>query len=177
MCYTFWVWQRKQKEIIEEVKSTWENGSHFISLCSTPRRTVVDATSPSVKRKRRKRRKKRCEGKVQYWIPLLTWDSSVRLHLHSHITVLWLVLYFIFLFEYWVVGSKLCPLGTASTTVLLDLPPRVIVRMENLLERTVLAGDNRSIRWQSAPKPFYPPQIPLARPGLEPGTPCWEASD
>jgi hypothetical protein len=36
---------------------------------------------------------------------------------------------------------------------------------------------NRSIRRKSAPTPLCPPQIPLARPGREPGPPRWEASD
>jgi hypothetical protein len=36
---------------------------------------------------------------------------------------------------------------------------------------------NRSTRRKPAPELLYPPQIPLARPGLEPGPPRWEASD
>jgi hypothetical protein len=36
---------------------------------------------------------------------------------------------------------------------------------------------NRSPRRQPAPTPLCPPQIPLARPGREPGPPLWEASD
>jgi hypothetical protein len=35
---------------------------------------------------------------------------------------------------------------------------------------------NRSTRREPAPKPLCPPQIPLARAGLEPGPPRWEAS-
>jgi hypothetical protein len=36
---------------------------------------------------------------------------------------------------------------------------------------------NRSTRRKPAPTPLCPPQIPLARPGREPGPPRWEASD
>jgi hypothetical protein len=36
---------------------------------------------------------------------------------------------------------------------------------------------NRSARRKPAPAPLCPLQIPLARPGLEPGPPRWEASD
>jgi hypothetical protein len=36
---------------------------------------------------------------------------------------------------------------------------------------------NRSTRRKLAPTPLYPPQIPVARPGREPGPPRWEASD
>jgi hypothetical protein len=35
---------------------------------------------------------------------------------------------------------------------------------------------NRSTRRKPAPAPLYPPQIPLARPGLQPGPPRWEAA-
>jgi hypothetical protein len=36
---------------------------------------------------------------------------------------------------------------------------------------------NRSTGRKPTPTPFCPPQIPLARPGHEPGPPWWEASD
>jgi hypothetical protein len=36
---------------------------------------------------------------------------------------------------------------------------------------------NRSTRGKTAPAPLCPPQMPLARPGFEPGPPRWEASD
>jgi hypothetical protein len=36
---------------------------------------------------------------------------------------------------------------------------------------------NRSTRRNPAPTPLCPPQIPLARPGREPGSPRWKASD
>jgi hypothetical protein len=36
---------------------------------------------------------------------------------------------------------------------------------------------NRSTRRNPAPATLCPPQIPLARPGLEPGPLRWEASD
>jgi hypothetical protein len=36
---------------------------------------------------------------------------------------------------------------------------------------------NRSSRRKPESAPLFPPQIPLARPGLEPGSPRWEASD
>jgi hypothetical protein len=34
-----------------------------------------------------------------------------------------------------------------------------------------------STRRKPAPTPLCPPQIPLARPGREPGSPLWEAND
>jgi hypothetical protein len=36
---------------------------------------------------------------------------------------------------------------------------------------------NRSARRKPAPEQFCPPNIPLAKPGLEPRPPRWEASD
>jgi hypothetical protein len=36
---------------------------------------------------------------------------------------------------------------------------------------------NRSTRRNPSPAPLCPPEIPLARPGSEPGQPRWEASD
>jgi hypothetical protein len=36
---------------------------------------------------------------------------------------------------------------------------------------------NRSTQRKPALTPLCPPQIPLARPGREPGPPRWEASD
>jgi hypothetical protein len=36
---------------------------------------------------------------------------------------------------------------------------------------------NRSTRRKPASAPLCPSQIPLARPGLEPGPPRWETSD
>jgi hypothetical protein len=36
---------------------------------------------------------------------------------------------------------------------------------------------NRSTRRKPAPTPLCPPQISLSRPGREPGSPRWEASD
>jgi hypothetical protein len=37
-------------------------------------------------------------------------------------------------------------------------------------------GNRRTLR-KPGPTPICPPQIPLARPGREPGPPRWEASD
>jgi hypothetical protein len=48
------------------------------------------------------------------------------------------------LFEYWGVESILGPLGTAATPGLLYLP-RVIARMEKLVEWTVLAGETKVV--------------------------------
>jgi hypothetical protein len=36
---------------------------------------------------------------------------------------------------------------------------------------------NRSTRIKTTPAPLCPPQIPLTRPGFEPGPPRWEVSD
>jgi hypothetical protein len=49
--------------------------------------------------------------------------------------------------------------------------------MEKLVEGTVLAGETEVLGENLSPTPLYPPQIPLARPGREPGPPQWEASD
>jgi hypothetical protein len=53
----------------------------------------------------------------------------------------------------------------------------MIVRMEKLVEWNGFGRGNRSTQRKPAPTPFCPPQIPLARPGHEPGPPRWEASD
>jgi hypothetical protein len=36
---------------------------------------------------------------------------------------------------------------------------------------------NRTTQGKPDPKPLYPLQIPLAKPGHEPGPPWWETSD
>jgi hypothetical protein len=72
---------------------------------------------------------------------------------------------------------------------------RTVGRGEQLVARTLLTapgdcddyGDvggtnglgwgNRSTQRKPAPTPLCPPQIPLAKPGREPGPPRWEASD
>jgi hypothetical protein len=41
----------------------------------------------------------------------------------------------------------------------------------------MIGRGNRITRRKPTPAPFCPPQIPLGRPGLEPGPPQWEASD
>jgi hypothetical protein len=53
---------------------------------------------------------------------------------------------------------------------------RVIVRMEKLVEWTVLTEETEVLGENPAPTPLCP-QIPLATPGREPGPPRWEASD
>jgi hypothetical protein len=67
------------------------------------------------------------------------------------------------------VESILGPLGTTATTGLLYLA-RVIVKMEKSVEWTVYGRGNRSTRRKPAPTPICPPQIPLARPGANPGS-------
>jgi hypothetical protein len=67
------------------------------------------------------------------------------------------------------------PLGTSATewpTVLApgDCDDGKFVEMK-------IGRENRSTRRKPAPAPLFPPQAPLARPGLEPGPPRWEASD
>jgi hypothetical protein len=71
--------------------------------------------------------------------------------------------------------SKLGPLGTSATSGLLYLP-RVIVRMDNLVEwrltsETEVLGENLP---QSQ---FVHHKSHLTRPKREPGLPLWEASD
>jgi hypothetical protein len=43
--------------------------------------------------------------------------------------------------------------------------------------RMKICRGNQSTQRKPAPAPLCPPQIPLARPGLEPVPPRWEASD
>jgi hypothetical protein len=71
--------------------------------------------------------------------------------------------------------SILGPLGTSAT----EWP---IVRAPGDCDDGEFGGmkigrGNRSTRRKPAPAPLCPPQILLARPGLEPGPPRWEASD
>jgi hypothetical protein len=71
--------------------------------------------------------------------------------------------------------SKLGPLGTSAT----EWP---IVPVPGDCEDGEFGGmkigrGNPSTRRKPDPVPLCPPQIPLARLGLEPGPPQWEVSD
>jgi hypothetical protein len=72
-------------------------------------------------------------------------------------------------------GVKLGPLGTSATSGLLYLP-RVIVRLENLVEGT-LAGETELFGESLPQLHFVHYKSHLKRPGLKPGQPRWEASD
>jgi hypothetical protein len=77
----------------------------------------------------------------------------------------------IFLFFYiWILGVKsiLSPFGTAATPGLLYMP-RVIVRMEKLVEWTVLAGETEVIRENLSWRHFVHHKSHLADPGTNPG--------
>jgi hypothetical protein len=76
--------------------------------------------------------------------------------------------YFFYLFEYWGVESILGPLGTAVTTGLLYLP-RVSVRMEKLVEWTVLAGETKVFGENLPPRHFAHHKSHLPDPGANPG--------
>jgi hypothetical protein len=71
--------------------------------------------------------------------------------------------------------SKLGPLGTLPTSGLLYLP-RVIVRMENLVEWR-LAGEIEALGENLPQRHFVHRKSHLTRPEREPGPPRWEASD
>jgi hypothetical protein len=70
---------------------------------------------------------------------------------------------------------QLGPLDTADTS-------RPIVQAPGVHEDGEFGGmmigrGNRSTRKKPAPVPLFPPQIPHAVPGREPGLPQWEASN
>jgi hypothetical protein len=67
------------------------------------------------------------------------------------------------------------PLGT-SATEWPTVPAPGDCDYEEFSEMKIGRG-NRSTRRKPAPAPLCPSQIPLARPGLEPEPPRWEASD
>jgi hypothetical protein len=72
------------------------------------------------------------------------------------------------------VESKLGPLGTSATSGLLYLP-RVIVKMENLVEW--MAGETEISRENLPQRHFVRHKSHLTRPGLEHGPPRWELSE
>jgi hypothetical protein len=74
------------------------------------------------------------------------------------------------------VESKLGPLGTSATFNLgLLYLPRVIVRLENLVEW--MAGETEVLGENLPQNHFVHHKSHLTRPGVEPGPPRWEASD
>jgi hypothetical protein len=78
----------------------------------------------------------------------------------------------------WVGGgveSKLGPLGMSATEWPIVLAPGDCDDGE--FGGKEIGRGNRSTRRKPTPEPLCPPQIPLARPGLKPGPPRWEASD
>jgi hypothetical protein len=73
------------------------------------------------------------------------------------------------------VESILGPLGTSATEwPIIPAPGECDDREFGGIN---FGWENRSTRRKPAPAPLCPPQIPLARTGLEPGPPQWVASD
>jgi hypothetical protein len=70
---------------------------------------------------------------------------------------------------------ELSPLGRSATDWPIVLAPGDCDDGE--FDGMKIGKGNRSTRRKPAPGPLCPPQIPLARTGLEPGLPWWEASD
>jgi hypothetical protein len=73
------------------------------------------------------------------------------------------------------VGGGLGPLGTSATEW--PVVPAPGDRDDGEFGGMKIGRGNRSTRRKPVPAPLCPPQIPLARPRLEPGPPRWEASD
>jgi hypothetical protein len=93
----------------------------------------------------------------------------------SDLPVCGIIFIIFFLFEYWGwspnwVHSALRPLLAYCTC------PGWLWGWRSWWNKRFWQGD-RSTRRKSTPTPLCPPQIPLARPGREPGQPRWEASD
>jgi hypothetical protein len=73
------------------------------------------------------------------------------------------------------VESILGPLGTLATEW--SIVPALGDYDDGESGGMKIGRGNRSTRRKPAIAPLCPPQIPLARPGLEPGPLRWEASD
>jgi hypothetical protein len=71
--------------------------------------------------------------------------------------------------------AELSPLGTSSGEwIIVPFPGDCDDRKFGGLK---IGRGNRSTLRKPAPAPLCPPQIPLARPALEPGLPRWGISD
>jgi hypothetical protein len=73
-------------------------------------------------------------------------------------------------------GVQLGPLGTSATEWPIVTAPGDCDDDGEFGGMKIGRG-NRSTQRNPAAAPLCPPQIPLARAGLEPGPPRWEASD
>jgi hypothetical protein len=69
------------------------------------------------------------------------------------------------------VESKLCPLGTSANEW--PIVPAPGECDDGEFGGMKIGRGNRSTRRKPAPAPLYPPQIPLARPGLEKDSGCY----
>jgi hypothetical protein len=72
-------------------------------------------------------------------------------------------------------GVQLGPLGTAATEWPIVTAPGEYD--DGKFGGMKIGKGNQSTRRKPAPAPICPSQIPLIRPGIEPGSPRWEASD
>jgi hypothetical protein len=72
-------------------------------------------------------------------------------------------------------GTQLVPLGTSATNWPIILTSGDYEDGE--FDGMMIGTGNQTTLRKPVPMPPYPPQIPLARPGLELGPPGWEAGD
>jgi hypothetical protein len=100
-------------------------------------------------------------------LPGASWNLSI-LYLSTPLIYIWVLPWLFFLLELWMAESILGPRGVAVMYWPI-VPVPGDCEDGDLVEWNVVGRGNRSTRRKSAPAPFCPPQIPLARPGREPG--------
>jgi hypothetical protein len=101
-----------------------------------------------------------------------SWRRNLRNANHDQWSQCWLVLLFFYSHSG---GVELGPLGTSATEW--PIVPATGDCDDGEFGGMKIGRGNRSTRRKPALEPLFPPQIPLAKPVLEPGPPRWEASD